>query len=102
VWEHLAKHLSDAGREPPPLAEADVDLRAAASGLSFADEADELLRSLEAVVTRTETLRVLTGPKREQLTTLVERAEAVLAQHDPSKVINEDVAYDLELAIRRF
>jgi signal peptide peptidase SppA len=102
VWEHLAKHLSDAGREPPPLAETDLDLQAAASGLSFADEADELLRSLEAVVNRTETLRVLTGPKREQLTTLVERAEAVLAQHDPSKVINEDVAYDLEVAIRRF
>lgn len=100
VYDHLAKHLSDAGRTPPPLAQAETDLQA--TGLSFADEADELLRSLEAVVTRTETLRVLTGPKREQLTTLVERAEAVLAQHDPSKVINEDVAYDLELAIRRF
>lgn len=100
VYDHLAKHLSDAGREPPPLAQAHGDLQAAASGLSFADEADELLRSLAAVVTRTETLRVLTGPKREQLNELVERANAVLTQHDPAKVIDEDFAIDAEFALR--
>jgi signal peptide peptidase SppA len=96
VWEHLAKHLSDAGREPPPLAQADIDLQAAASGLSFADSADEALRAIDAVVTRTEALRVLTGPKREQLSALVERCQQLLASHDPAKVVDDDLAFEAE------
>jgi signal peptide peptidase SppA len=96
VYDHLAKHLSDAGREPPALAQAETDLQAAASGLSFADSADEALRAIDAVVTRTEALRVLTGPKREQLTSLVERCQQLLASHDPAKFIDDDLAFEAE------
>jgi capsid assembly protease len=76
------------------------DLSAAVIGVSFADEAEELLRSFDAVVTRAETLRVLTGPKREQLAQLIERAGTVLDQHDPAKVIDEDFAVTAEFALR--
>jgi signal peptide peptidase SppA len=87
---------------PPDNTELnDID-QAAASGLSFADEADELLRSLDAVVTRTETLRVLTGAKKEQLSALVERAQSVLDWHDPTKTISDGDALDVALTLARF
>jgi signal peptide peptidase SppA len=89
------------GAPPDNVELNDID-QAAASGLSFADEADELLRSLNAVVTRTETLRVLTGAKKEQLSALVERAQSVLDWHDPTKTISDGDALDVALTLARF
>jgi signal peptide peptidase SppA len=91
---------AQSGAPPNNVELNDID-QAAASGLSFADEADELLRSLDAVVTRTETLRVLTGAKKEQLLALVERAQSVLAWHDPSKTISDTAALDLAFTLAR-
>jgi signal peptide peptidase SppA len=92
---------AQSGAPPDNVELNDID-QAAASGLSFADEADELLRSLDAVVTRTETLRVLTGAKKEQLSALVERAQSVLDWHDPTKTISDDDALDVALTLARF
>lgn len=75
VYDHLAQHLRDGGKEPPPLKSED-HMRL------FADDVDEALRALEAVVDRAETLRVLTGTKREQLATLIERGQAMLDADD--------------------
>ena len=49
------------------------------AGLSFSDAVDVTLRAVDTVVTDSEALRALSGAKREKLSTLFERLEALLA-----------------------
>lgn len=79
VWEHLARHLRDAGREPPPLRSLtdEETPKAAMSGLSFADQLEALRDDAEAVLARFDSLAevkrgALTGAKRDRLTACTE------------------------------
>jgi capsid assembly protease len=79
VWNHLAKHIRDGGKEPPPLKSlAELEEEAG----TFSDAVDEAHRAFEAVVSGAEALRALTGTKREQLTALIERAKGLVAEAD--------------------
>lgn len=98
VWDHLAQHLRDAGREPPPLKSLTEITQVARSGLSFAQEAAELHANATDLVERLASLAEvrnegrLTKAKREQLAAcpraLREAADAiagVLAATDPDR-----------------
>jgi signal peptide peptidase SppA len=91
-----AAAIEDIVEDPPPDTEEEESFEAAESGLSFADTVDRALRAMDAVVTRSEQLRSLTVAKRDQLTALIERAAQVRDEHDPAKVIDDDLAFDAE------
>jgi signal peptide peptidase SppA len=94
VWDHLAKHIRDAGKEPPPLKSLEeIEVQAAESGLSFADAVEVALRAIDSVVSGAEELRSLTGPKRAQLNALIERAQEMTALPDKQ---SEPVALGLD------
>lgn len=76
----------------------DTDDEAATSGLSFADTVDTALRAIEAVVTRAEALRALTGTKRAQLAALVERTTDLLAAGESADAAEPAGLDDLEVS----
>jgi signal peptide peptidase SppA len=88
VYNHLAQHLKDGGKEPPPLALDITETRAASSGLSFADEAFALHDRAEALVERTRSLAELRdrgrlgASKRERLAACTEALRATAAEID--------------------
>jgi capsid assembly protease len=115
VWNHLAKHLSDAGREPPPLHSLDLD-QAAMSGLSFAARLRGTLRVLEDhVATARDFADVqaghLTDTKREQFVAVDEALRALVAvqadirqlldETDPQKPVEEARSAALAYMARR-
>jgi signal peptide peptidase SppA len=115
VWNHLARHLRDAGREPPPLKSLAEVEQAAKSGLSFADEADALHDSALLLVDRLDSLAEvergdLTVAKRKALSACPEalreaaqHIEDVLAQTEKQLPLDEDAELaliDLEARLR--
>jgi signal peptide peptidase SppA len=83
---------------------ADTDLQATTS--SFSDDLDAAHRAIDQVVSRGETLRVLTATKREQLAQLGERLTALLAdtpapKHEPAAISMELEAQFLDFEIGR-
>lgn len=95
VFVHLARHMRDGGREVPELRSRD---------LSFADEAELALGSVQAIITRAEALgrlraekqgkegRVLSAANRERLQVLSQALEEasealrrLLIETDPEK-----------------
>lgn len=76
----------------------DSDDEAATSGLSFADTVDAALRAVEAVVTRSEALRALTGIKRAQLAALLERTTDLLAASETTDAPEPADLDDLEIS----
>jgi capsid assembly protease len=101
VWDHLAKHIRDAGKDPPPLKSlAEFEDLAAESGLSFADAVEVALRAIDGVVSGAEELRSLTGPKRAQLSALIERAQQLVAlpeQESEPDPLGIDAEHDWQL-----
>ena len=90
VWNHVARHLRDAGREPPPLKSIEqIESEAAASGLSFAGRIDSLVTEASILVDDITSLagyrerQHLSGAKRERLAactgSLREVADAIQA-----------------------
>lgn len=103
VWDHLAKHIRDGGKEPPPLKSLE-EFQAAESGLSFADAVEVALRAIDNVVSGAEELRSLTGPKRAQLSALIERAQelAALPEKESEPVaLGLDAEHDWQLQTLR-
>ncbi len=111
VWEHLARHLRDAGRTPPPL--KNLAEQETVTGLSFVDEALALHDSAHAFVDRTASLAEverghLTVAKRDRLTACTEALreavttlESVLAATDkpkqaapPDELLHERLRYE--------
>lgn len=86
--------------EPPEPDDAilDTDDGAATSGPSFADDVDTALRAVEAVVTRSEALRALTGTKRAQLAALVERTIDLLAASETTDAPEPEGLDELEIS----
>lgn len=115
VWNHLARHLRDAGREPPPLHSIDLD-QAAMSGLSFAARLRGTLRVLEDHVATARGFADvqaghLTDTKREQFVAVDEALRALAAvqadirrlldETDPEKPLEEARSVALAYMARR-
>jgi phage head maturation protease len=113
VWNHLARHLRDADREPPELR---------SKRLSFPDEAENVLGGIQALVSRVESWgsgselkegRVLSAANRERIAAVVEamaeideRLRKLLAESDPDKhraEVRRELAryFALEAQLRR-
>jgi signal peptide peptidase SppA len=98
VWDHVARHLRDAGREPPPLKSIEQSTsEAAAIGLSFAGRIDSLVAEASILVDDITSLagyrerQHLSGAKRERLAActgslreVADAMQAVLAATDKS------------------
>lgn len=63
---------------------------------SYSGAVDAALRALDSVVTSSEALRAMSGRKREQLATLVERAEELLVRTTPKATDADGLDLDIE------
>jgi signal peptide peptidase SppA len=81
VWNHLAKHLRDGGKEPPPLNSVMTDQEGARGDASFADEIEAVLCMADTLVANG---RSLTAAKRGRLESLGERISELCAVKEPS------------------
>jgi len=87
VYDHLAKHLSDAGKKPPPLQSHEATPGPAHAGLTFAARLRETRERVEDDLATVRSLADvsqrdrLTGPKREQLEAIADTLGAFGKAH---------------------
>lgn len=90
VWNHLARHLRDAGQEPPPLKSfEDLDLEADAGGVGSVEDEIALLCMAERLVMEG---RHLTAAKRGRLEAHRARVDRLLAAKPSDPPLDVQVA----------